>query len=497
VRKLAFLSVAALLFVAVGCVDREAQKQAARTKSIIEDDTVPVQIITAVSAPLADELEITGEVTTAADVTIGARQAGRVVAVTVRDGDFVRAGQVIAEQETTVLQAAVRQAQSQLNAARSQYSQARSNAVVAPQKSQAAIRSAEAQIRSARAQLAKAKEGARDEEVRQAEAQVKAAKFSMETAKKELERQKSLFESGAVSRQRLEQAENGYQSALSQYEQALENLRMKQAWTRPEDIRTAEEQVRQAEEALRTAQANQKLDVLLEQQMDTAQANVRAAQASLDIAQKNLSDAMIRSPFSGRISGNPVQPGTFLAPGSPVVRVIGEEGIYFEGEVPESQIAAITPGKPVAVTVDALPNRTWAGKVLAVSPVGDEVGRIFRVRIQLAGASSEIKPGMFARGKVTLRSIPNAVTVPANAVVLKDGKPFLFVLDGEKAKQVPVTTGLRTDGRLQVVGIGEGEKVIVEGQNQLSDGAKVRLEDGKRPAAPEAGAPATTESSGV
>jgi HlyD family secretion protein len=458
-----------------GCVDRDAQEQARRTKAIVEDTTVPVEVELVGTAPVSDELEITGQVTTSSDVTIGARTAGRLVAVYVRDGDAVKAGQVIAEQEKAVLQAAVSQARSQVSAARSQLAQARSNALVAPQKSEAAIRSAEAQLRSARAQLAKAKEGAREEEVRQAEAQVKAAKFAMDTARKEMERQKTLYESGAVSRQRFEQAENAYQASLSNYEQALENLRMKEAWTRPEDIRTAEEQVRQAEENLRTAQADKKLDVLLTQQVDAAEANYRAAQAALDIAQKNLADATIRSPFSGRVSGNPVQPGAFLAPGSPVARLIGVEGIYFEGEVPESSIAAIRPGMPVRVTIDAIANRTWAGTVAAVSPAGDEVARLFKVRVRLAGDAEQVRPGMFARGVVTIRSVPRATVVPAAAILRDEQRTYVFVLEGDVSKRRDVTTGLRTDGMVQVAGLEPGSRLVVQGQSQLRDGAKVKV----------------------
>jgi len=481
---LQMLAAAALVVGFAGCVDREAQGQAKRTKALIEDPTIPVKVHEATAKNIADEMEITGQVATSSDVSIGARTSGRLVAVFVRNGDSVAAGQVIAEQETTILRASVSQAQSQLNAARSQLQQAISNAKIAPQRSATAVASAQAALRSARAQLDKAKSGARGEEVKQAEAQVKSARFNMETARKEMERQKSLFESGAVPKTRVEAAENAYQGALSQYETALENLRMRQSWTRPEDIRTAEEQVRQAEEGVRSAQANQRLDVTLDQQVDTARANVRAAEATLDIARKNLADAQIRSPFAGRISGNPVQPGTFLAPGSPVARLIGQEGIYFEGEVPESKVAALSPGKPVRVTIDAIPSRTWGGTVASVSPSGDEVGRIFRVRIQLAGDIDEVKPGMFARGTVTLTTIEGATVVPASSILRDEDKAYVFVVEGDTAKRIDVLLGLRSNGDVQVTNLPAGAKVVIDGQSQLSSGAKVRIDDGE-PAAGE------------
>ncbi len=484
------VAVAALVAGVAGCVDRDAQKQAKRQKEIIEDPRVPVKVQPLTVSSIGDELEITGQVTTSSDVQIGARSPGRVIGVFVKDGDPVRAGQVIAEQETSVLRPAVLQAQSQVNAAQAQLRQALANAKIAPQKSSNAIASAEAGLRSAKAQLQKAKEGARDEEVKQAQAQVNSAKFAMETAKKELDRQRSLFEGGAVAKQRVEQAENAFQATLSAYETALENLNMKQSWTRPEDIRSAEEVVRQAEEAVRTAKANKSLDITLDQAVDAARANVRSAEASLSIARQNLADAQIRSPFSGRISGNPVQPGTYLAPGSPVARLIGAEGIYFEGEVPESRIGLMRPGMPVRVMIDAIPNRTWAGTVVAISPSGDQVGRIFRVRIGLAGATDEVKPGMFARGVATLRSIPDATVVPSSAVLRDEDKYFVFTVEGEVAKKHEVKAGLRVNGSLQITGLPPGANIVIDGQTQLSDGAKIRLDDGKP-------APAEGKASGV
>src|SRR5207244_198240 len=105
-------------------------------------------------------------------------------------------------------------------------------------------------------------------------------KSNMDTAQKNLQRQNELFAAGAVSKAAVEQAENAYQTALSQYQSALEALNMQRNWTRPEDIASAEDAVRQAQEGVRSAQAQQQLDVILKDQVDLAQANVRSAQAA-------------------------------------------------------------------------------------------------------------------------------------------------------------------------------------------------------------------------
>jgi multidrug efflux pump subunit AcrA (membrane-fusion protein) len=123
---------------------------------------------------------------------------------------------------------------------------------------------------------------------------------------------------------------------------------------------------------------------------------------------------------------------------------------------------------------------SFSGVVRAVSPAGETVGRLFRVRIAIVGDTSTLKPGMYATGEIVLRTIPNASTVPAISVVKRDGKDVVFVVEGEKAKAVPVTTGLQTDGVVQVSGLQTGQQIVVAGANALDDGSKIKVEKPKQ-----------------
>lgn len=458
-----------------GCVDRAAQAQAKRTQEIVTDQTKEVSVQPATTKTLEETLPITGEVATAADANIGGKVPGKITAVYVRDGDSVTAGQIIAQLDSSSQMIQIRQAESQVSAARSQVNQALANLRVGPARSSAAVAQAQAQLRAAKAQLSKALAGARPEERRQAEAVVGAAKSNMETAKKERDRQLKLYQEGASSQQRYEQAENAYQAALAQYEQALQQSAIAQSATRPEDIESAREQVRQAEEGVRTAQAGKRLDVILEDQVASARANLEGAQAAANLARQALEDLRIRAPFSGKIAGRPAQAGTVVAPGTPVARIIGGEGAYFEGEFPASLLQKIRVGSAVKVTVDGLAGQTMYGSVVAISPSASSVGRLFRARVQI-GQTSAIRPGMFARGDVTLRTVSDATVVPTGSIVKRGDKQMVFLMEGDKAKLVEVQPGLVQNGFTQVNGINPGDKVIVAGQNDLEDGSKIRLE---------------------
>lgn len=462
-----------------GCVDRAAQAQAKRTEELTADKTLPVTAAEATTREIIETLDVSGAIATVQDTTVGAKQSGRLVEVNVKDGDPVSAGQVIARQETTEAMTRVRQAQAGVSAAQAQLAQAQTDARIGPERTAAGVRAAEARVRQAENQLALIRKGARDEERRQAEAAVTAARSNMETAKRDMERMERLEREGAAATAALDQMRNAYQAALSQYESALETQRMIQNGARPEDIRSAEEAVRQAKEALADAQALRRMDAVYPQRMQAARAGLDSAREQLALARQALDDCTIRAPFAGQISGRPAQVGTMLGGGSPVARLVGGQGVYFEAEIPESEIARVQPGAGVSVRIDALASRTFAGRIVAVNPLGDDVGRLFRVRVQMEGALEALRPGMFARGALELRRIRGATVVPSAAVIERDGEAAVFVIDGSKAKRTVVKPGLASDGYRQVDGVAAGARVVVGGAAQLIDGSPIRIEQPK------------------
>lgn len=487
------IGMAGVVLVAGGCVDRGAQKQAKRTEELVSDPVVTVTAQPVGFQTLTENLEITGQVTTASDTQIGAKQSGRIVSVFVKDGDPVTPGQTIAVQDTTSLNAQLSQALASVQtalagtqSANAALSQALQNARIQPTKTASQVRQAEAALRSAKAQLGKAIKGARTEDRVQAEWAVRQAKSNLDKAQKDLDRYTKLVEEGAVARTQLEAAQNVYNQSLAAYNAALQQQLVLSNGTRPEDIEVAREAVRQAEESLKNAQAQQSLDVNLNEQVLAARAQVnssraqlQSAQAQVIIARQAISEAVIKAPFMGKIAGNPIQPGAVVGPGTPVARIVGREGSYFEGEVPETNIEKVAKGAIVAIKVSALNEMTFSGVVKAISPTGESVGRLFHVRIAFTGDTAALKPGMYATGMITLRTVPNAATVPVTSIVKRNGKDVVFIVDGAIAKAVPVTTGLKTDGVIQVEGLSANQRVIVAGQNSLDDGSKIKLEGDK------------------
>jgi len=489
-RTLIAIAAGVMIFGVTGCVNRPAQEQAKKTAETLADPSHAVTVQPAATATVTETVEVTGDVTAAEDTTIGAKNTGRVVSVYVKDGDLVSAGQIVAQLDTTSLVAQLQQADAQVaqamssaSTAQSSLSQAIKNANVGPLKSSAGVHQAEAQVAAAKAALAKAQNGARPEERKQAEANVASTKSTLDTQTKELNRIKTLVAQGALAGNRLDQQQNAVDTARGQYDNAVAALALIRNGTRTEDIQAAEEQVRVAQAGLKTAQAQKDLDPLLQDQIDTAKAQVAnsrallsSARAAVAIARQAIDDAQIRAPFAGKVSGRPIQPGTIAGNGTAIARIVGQSGIYLNGQLPSVEVSKIHTGMPVEVKVDALSGKSYKGIVAAISPGAQSIGRLFDVRIQFADGLSDLRPGMFGRASIQTKVISNATVVPDSAVQHDGDQAYVLLANGTKAKRQDVTQGLRQGAQIEVKGIAAGASVIVRGQEGLADGAPIKVD---------------------
>lgn len=462
---------------AAGCVDRKAQVQAKQTESLIKDQTTSVQVLSVSPVSVEDTLDITGSIETTDDVSVTAIVGGVLIEVLVKDGDQVSAGQVIARQDASDYRAQLDAAKAQARAAKSALDQARADAEVGPTRSASQIAASQARLEQAKSRLQRLLNGSRPEERIQAEAAVNKAKSDLETAKLARDRAKRLFDEGAIAKSELERAENAYAAALSGYESALASQRLVQNASRDEDIAAAQQDVRAAEQQLAIDQANKRLDVLYVQRVESAQANYDAALQNQRLAQIALDNTAIRSPFSGRVSGKPLQVGTYTQPGVSIARVVGTGGAYFEAEVPESQIAQVVPGMAVTVTVDALPGAKAVGSVVGVNPKATGAGRLFYARVRLDSIPDGLRSGMFARGVAVMGERSGVFLLPSEAI-LKDGdKSYVFLAVGTKSNRADVVLGPTRDGTTEVSGLSPGDNVIVKGQTTLAEGSSIKVEE--------------------
>lgn len=287
----------------------------------------------------------------ATEAQLGFTTGGRLVEVTVREGDRVRPDQTLAQLDAA-----------EIHARREQ---------------------AIAQVASAQAVLVEAQLGARTEEIAQAQAAVTAAQERRLDTERDRDRTRALFEGGALSREALDKADTAVEIARAQVEQATEQLRLIEAGPRRERIDSQRARVAQAEAAVRT------FDV-------------------------QLTNTTITAPFDGIVTVRHREPGEIVPPGTAVVTLMNPADRWVRIYVPEPQIGAVHLGMRATISSDTYPTKQYPGEVAflaseaeftprSVQTAEERVRLVFAAKIRiLDDPALELKPGMPADVQLAL-----------------------------------------------------------------------------------------------
>ena len=266
-------------------------------------------------------------------------------------------------------------------------------------------------------------------------------------------------------------------------------LRQQQAAVQSADANAARD-----EAALGRAQELKERGFLSQASLDTALANKRssdanaaAARAALSETRTRLAQATIRAPVSGLVISRNVTRGQIVSAGSELFRIVRDGRLELDAQVPETDLALVRSGQSAAVSSDQVGETT--GTVRIVTPEGDPETRLGVARISLASGGG-FRPGMFARAQIDVGANP-AVTVPTAAVLYRENRPGVYVLDNQsRARFRPVVIQTRAAEWTAVDGVQAGARVIVQGAGFLGEGDRVRVAPAARPAPAARAAPA-------
>ncbi len=415
-----------------------------------------------------------------ASVEVRSRSTGTVVDLRVQEGDQVKKGQLLAIIDDHDAQAGFETAQAQLSAAQANLAQSRRQLEATRAQNSTKITQAEDAIRTAQAKLAQTLAGSRPEEIAQQVAALQQAQLSASLAKQTLDRNRDLFSQGLVARQDIDKAQSDYDTAQAQVRAAQARLNELQAGSTPQDIAVIRAQVREAESALATARAARLQEAASAAQVTASEATVRNNEADATKALDQLSETKITAPIDGIVAKLSVQIGQSVIGGASsggtlVVTIADTRTLQADIQVDESDIAQVRVGMPVRVTVDALPGRTFTGKVTRVAPQSTVTQNVtqFDVMVTIENPDRQLRLGMSADAEFIVIERQNVLLVPAEAVRGKTTKSVL-VVKGAELVPVTVETGA-TDGRqVEVVrGLEAGQTVYLgQAKSGSSDASK-------------------------
>ena len=297
-------------------------------------------------------IKVSGNIETT-EVGVGFKIPGRIVSLSVQEGDWIEKGKVIAKLDDEDLRQRLELARSTL--------------------------------RSAQARLEKLLAGSRPEEIREAEASLNQAQFDLENKQTQYERMKSLFERRVIPKETLDNTETGYKIAKASLQRATENYRLVKEGPRKEDIEDAKAQVEQT-------------------------------RASLKLAETQLSYSVLYSPLSGVALVKSGEMGEVVNPGTSILTLADLENVWLKAYLPETDLGKVKWGQEVIVTTDLRLQKEYKGKISFISSQAEftpksiqtekeRVTLVYRIKVDIPNPNRELKPGMPADGKILL-SIP-------------------------------------------------------------------------------------------
>lgn len=368
--------------VLLGCSKRENGQTAG--------EIIPVKVKAESLTPMRfrRQIQVQGCIQPVNSAKIAARMAGSIDALKVKEGDHVKAGDILFQTDQINLQNQVLIAEQNLKVAQ--------------------------------------------ENKTMAEADLKIAKTNLEKARLDYEREETLFKRNVITKQAFENMEVAWKNAQATTEKAEVALAYK--------------------------------DVLIAQ-----------AETSLQIAQKNLADSIIRAPYDGVITAKYHEPGEFVANGTAVLAMEDQTNLEASLFVSSIYYPAISPETTILLTLHGL--ELCRAKLSYISPSIDPLTRTFEIKANLPNQPNLIS-GTLCDIMVILAE-RDGFGLPSDAILSRaGGQSVVFAVNGDSAEEIPVTPGFTTDGFTEILDNDDlkERQFVIEGQYFLNNGSRIEIQ---------------------
>ena len=206
------------------------------------------------------------------------------------------------------------------------------------------------------------------------------------------------------------------------------------------------------------------------------ESKLEQAKAAESIARQQLSHTTITAPFAGVIAAKSVDIGTYVLPGQPVLKIANVAQVNAKVSVPEAEISHLHVGDKVKLTVAALGGAVFYGAISEKGIDANPISHTYDVKVGITNLQGRLLPGMVCNAQIEGRATTSShIILPPQSIELDvDNSRFVWTVVDGKAHQQPVTIGdFDGDGVIILSGLKAGDKVIINGQQKVSEGMKV------------------------
>jgi len=398
-KTVSLLVVLTLIFSFCGC----GKKETVSTDKKVTN----VEVSKVIKDNIESTVNYTGDVLSSASASVTPKAAGIVKAIHAEIGDFVNAGSPLFTIDSSTYQLSYNQAKAAYNSAIAAYNNI--------------------------------KNGSNEQNKISLNQSVISAQTNYDNALSNYNRQKALFDIGAIS-----------QVALDSAKTTLDNAKL----------------------ALDTVKESEKLNssVIAPQSEASAKAAVEQAKAAMDIASDSLNNCVVTAPISGYISSKNIQLGQTAAQGMEAFSIKGSDNLEVELNVTEAVIGSIKEGSKAKINIKSANIKDVEGIVTVTGKAKNDRTGMFTVKVSVPNDNENIKVGMIADVSLVTGKVENTLIIPQNALLQAGDEYYVYVAEGEKAVKKVITTGISDEINIEVTsGLKEGENVITEGKDFLSD----------------------------
>jgi RND family efflux transporter MFP subunit len=212
-----------------------------------------------------------------------------------------------------------------------------------------------------------------------------------------------------------------------------------------------------------------------------AKAQIRLAEEEVNQVQTRLAKTLLRSPMDGMVSLRNVNVGDFVGEmgAKPMFRIVDNRLLDLTVTVPSGEMASLRPGQLITFSTDALPGRTFSGKVMFLNPIVNEADRSLKVVAEVDNSNEQLKSGLFVSGRIKTGERKGVLKIPRTALLSWDvpgKKGEVFVIQGDRAERRAVRTGALSGDLVEVTeGLERGNLVVTRGGFNVKDGDRVSV----------------------
>ncbi|WP_425059336.1 Efflux pump periplasmic linker BepF [Sporomusa carbonis] len=213
-----------------------------------------------------------------------------------------------------------------------------------------------------------------------------------------------------------------------------------------------------------------------ETKLKVAQADLSTAKAALSTAEQQYDYSVVTAPVSGVVANRAAVIGQVVAAGGPLMSVESIGEVYAVVNIEQKDLGVVKPGMAAEITVDAYPDKVFAGTIEIMNPAAAVANRMYRTKIKIDNRENLLKPGMFVKVSIVTGQPVPVLAVPQAAIFQKQGLYYVYVLENGKAARRQVEIGSVLGDFIEIkTGLADQAQVITSNVNKLKDGDTVQV----------------------